>query len=520
MDNKISLIAFATCGNPYGFRQTFFGDSNKSLANRIKTFDLNTNAIKLFPHGKVYGIRRELVDGNSIISYAVYSFAKEQNSSRGGTFIGSGIIFENEIADENITINKLNEFHRSLVGKNIQNDIILVNHSNNFSVSKLKDFDKINFNLRKVENLNFFQPSNLNLVIYSEIHAEKLQLLFKKAIDLLNVYDTIYFTDNNEIAEFVIQKGLFKLVKEAGFEQEIQNLHEERKRKIQAAIIEFEKEKERLDDDKARLIQDYKQQIERNEKLHEENKKRIDESKNAISFINQNYESYSKKIDISIDQLKAEGKLEEVQRLHNENKRIFIERVNQQKIPISLANVQTQHVKTGVQGDRYPEHDFISNRTYNKQDVEDGINIYKIISLFLFILLVGVLIYFFVFYARDESSTNLSQEENTEIEQHISQPQVTQGLIPSPNFEINKKSYKILANKIEKEMALDQIVQLVFDTNPSDVKEAYIYQKVQYGQSLINLNNSSFKDSSNTYYFTGDTLRHIPAYRDSLFVHH
>jgi len=427
MSNKISLIAFATCGNPYGFRQTFFGDSNKALAGRIKTFDLNTNAIKLFPEGKIYSIRKEFIDGNSIVSYTIYSYAKEQNSTRGGTFIGSGILFVNEIADENITINKLNEFHESLINKNVQNDIILVNHSDNFSVSKLKDFDKINFNLRKVENLNASQASSINLVIYSEIHIDKLQQLFKKAIDLLNIYDTIYFTDNNEIAEFVIQKGLFKLVKEVGFEQEIQNLQEERKRKIQALIIELEKEKERLDKDKTKFIHEYKRQVEQNEKLHEENKRRIDASKNVVSLIHQNYESFAKKIEISIEELKASEKFDEVQRLHNENKRIFIESVNRQKTPNSLNNIHIQHIKTGVKGireDNYPEHDFISNKSHPKPIEDDSINIYKIISLLLFILLAGILTYFFVFYTNEKDNIPLSQHEQLKIEQPLPQPQI------------------------------------------------------------------------------------------------
>ena len=519
MGNKISLIAFATCGNPYGFRQTFFGDSNKALAGKIKTFDLNTNAIKLFPNSKVYGIRKEFVDGRTVVSYAIYSFAKEQNSSRGGTFIGSGILFVSEIADENITINKLNEFHNSLVSNNIQNDIIQVNHSNNFTVSKLKDFDKINFHLRTVENLNSFPSLNINLVVYSEIHAEKLQQLFKKAIDLLNVYDNIYFTDNNEIAEFVIQKGLFKLVKEVGFEQEIQNLQEERKRKTQLLIAEFEKEKEKLEEDKRKLIQEYNLQVEQNEKLHQENKRRIDESKDAIDHIHQNYTSYSKKMEISIEQLRSDEKLEEVQRQHNDNKRIFIEIVNQQKTPISLSNINKPNIKTGLIGvreDRYPEQDFTSNRAYSKPAEDDTINFYKIISLLLFLLLAGILTYFFAFYTREESKIDLSKEEKPKMEQPITQQQTIQDLVPNFNNELNEKEYKVIAMKMSKDMKLDEVVRLIFDANPSDIKKAYTYQKDIYGKLLISLNSNSFKESSNnSFYFTGDTIKRIPAYRDS-----
>jgi len=517
MSNKISLIAFATCGNPYGFRQTFFGDSNKALAGRIKTFDLNTNAVKLFPDSKVYGVRKELVDGTSVISYAIYSFAKEQNSSRGGTFIGSGILFTNEIADENITINKLNEFHENLISKNIQNDIIMVNHSDNFSVSVPKDFDKINFHLRSIEDISLFQSLNRNLVVYSKINPNKLQQLFKKAIDLLNVYDTIYFTDNNEIAEFVIQKGLFKFVKEEGFEQEIQNLHKERKLKIQSSIIEFEREKEKLEQDNRRLIQEYNLQIEQNVKFHQENKRRIDESKDAIVHIHQNYESYSKKIEISIEQLRADEKLEEVLRQHNENKRLFVERANQQKTPTSLINIHKPQIKTGLKENRCAEQDFISNRIHGKREEDDGINIYKIISLFLFLLLVGIIVYFFAFYTNEENNILLSEEEKPKTEQPLPQQQTIQGLIPNSNDELNEKEYKVVAKKVLKDMKLDEVIQLIFDANPSDIEKAYMYQKDNYGKLLINLNNNSFKKlGNNAFYFTGDTIKRIPVYRDSL----
>ena len=111
MNNNINLIAFGTFGNPNGFRQTFF-IGNRELSKSVKTFDLNTNAIKLFQDAGIYAIRKEYAAGHNIISYSVYSFAKEQNSERSGTFIGSSILFTGKIAEENITIKLLNEFQK------------------------------------------------------------------------------------------------------------------------------------------------------------------------------------------------------------------------------------------------------------------------------------------------------------------------------------------------------------------------------------------------------------------------
>ena len=58
MNKNINLIAFGTFGNPNGFRQTFF-IGRTELSQVVKTFDLNTNAIKLIPNSKVYSIRKE-----------------------------------------------------------------------------------------------------------------------------------------------------------------------------------------------------------------------------------------------------------------------------------------------------------------------------------------------------------------------------------------------------------------------------------------------------------------------------
>ncbi|MCH5718556.1 hypothetical protein [Niabella hibiscisoli] len=72
---------------------------------------MKTDAIRLFPNSRLYSIRKESVNGNDLVAYSVYSFAKEQGSERGGTFIGSSLLFSNKVAEEAITVNCLTEFH-------------------------------------------------------------------------------------------------------------------------------------------------------------------------------------------------------------------------------------------------------------------------------------------------------------------------------------------------------------------------------------------------------------------------
>ena len=70
MANSINLIAFGTFGNPNGFKQTFFVGSTE-LAKSVKTFDLNTNAIKLFANSKIFSIRKDYQNGFNSIAYSI-----------------------------------------------------------------------------------------------------------------------------------------------------------------------------------------------------------------------------------------------------------------------------------------------------------------------------------------------------------------------------------------------------------------------------------------------------------------
>lgn len=517
MSNNINLIAFGTFGNPNGFKQTFFGENiNKDLATGIKTFDLNTNAIRLFPKSKVYAIRKEYVNGFNTLAYAIYTFAKEQNSDRSGTFIGSSILFINKIADEYLSIGRLNEFHENLINRNIQNDIIAVNHSDKFSVSKPKDFDKTEFYLKNIENLNFIHFSNKNLVVYSELKPEKLSKLLNKAIDLLNVYDTIYFTDSEEVATYVHQKGIFKLVEKDGFEQEIQILNEERKQKLLSSIAEFEREKQELEDDKNNLIHQYKEQIAKNEKEHQENEQRIKESKSDLENINQFYSNFSKKIDDLTNQLKSSKKLEEVKQIYNENKRIFIDGINQQKKPNFINVISEPNIKSNLRSERqsaYNHESYSQHKRKREREEYYKIDIFKVISFVLFILWVGTISYFLFINEKKESDTIVETQQQRVPQQIVPETTSIYELDPKPNAVLNKNDYRLVAKRLKYNTKIDEVVKAIFDHNPTDIKGNYSTQIDRYIKQLIDLNKECFEEKNGTFFFVKDTLRHIPSYK-------
>jgi hypothetical protein len=389
MEQNIYLLAFGTFGNPYGFRQTFFKVGNQNVAKSIKTFDLNTNAIKLFENSTLYTIRKEVANGLSSIAYSKYSFAKEQNSDRGGTFVGASIFFTTEIAEDHLTIHKLNEFHKILVSKNVADKTIMVNHSDNFLVDLPADFDKLSFNLKSFDEPTNFSLSNANLVVYSSIETSKLQQNLKKALELLNSFDTIFFTDNEEIAKFTHSKGLYKTVTEEGFTTEIQVLREEKKRRLQAMVNDFEKEITELEENKRATIKTLKESIDENSRLHQENGRRIEESRKQIQSVENKYAEFSKKIREAINYINSNKKIEEVRSFHNENKREFINYVNQNTKPQYLNTLNNTQPKTNLTTTHQLNPDWLQANSKFKNTErtrKEPSKIYIVLSILFFVL--------------------------------------------------------------------------------------------------------------------------------------
>jgi hypothetical protein len=522
------VFAFATFGHPNDFRQTPFKYNNPDVAKQIKVFDLS-NAIKVFPNSTIYSIRKERIGNSKLISYSIYTFAQEQASKRDGTFIGSSIILENKLAEEKYVIDCLNEFHQKLTENNLVNGVLKVNHSKDFIPNgTLTDFDKIKNPQIEILDLNF-NSNNNSLVVYCDTSPNKLELFFKKSIDLLNVYDTIYFTKSNEVAEFVIQKGIFKLIQNVedkkDFEKEINNLIEERKRKRERSISEFKREVQRINDDKDRTIQEFKTQIDQSERTHFENERKLKESKEDINKIGQFYDDFLNKTNGLISQLRHNnGKLEEVKQIHNNNKILFNNGVGELKRP----NYTTTIAKPKPKGNLHTEHtrqdndNRSSHRTRSNEESEEigyRINIYKVATLVLAFLLLATWIY--VLFFKTSSETDIETTQNQEQVNTIPQEQIQtpiettklEDLNPLPNSKLNDNDFRRVAKNITYQSKIEDVVKVIFDKNPTDIKSNYIGQENKYSKHLIELNKKCFEEKDGSYYFTKDTLRQIPSFK-------
>lgn len=523
------IFAFATFGHPNDFRQTPFKYVNPEIAKKVKVFDLS-NAIKVFPNSTIYSIRKESIRNSKLISYSIYSFAQEQASKRDGTFIGSSIMLENAIADEQYILKCLNEFHQKLTENNLNNGVLKVNHSKDFiPISNLSDFDKIENPQVEIADLNF-NTNNESLVVYCDTSPSQLAKFLNKSIDLLNIYDTIYFTNSDEVAKFVLQKGIFKLIQNVGdkleFEREINNLIEERERKREQSISEFEREVQRINEEKNRTIQEFKNQIEQSERTHFDNEKKLKESKDDINKTAHFYDDFLNKTKHLISQLRHHnGKLDEVKQIHNSNKILFNSGISDLKRP----NYTTTIAKPKPKGKLHIEHQRQeiehSSGHRRREQREDGeekankIDIFKVATLVLAFLLIVTWVYFLFFKSSSENETQIIQsQEHVDIipqepEQKRDEIEKSADLNPKSNSLLNKNDYGIVAKNLKNNMKLDEVVKVIFNKNPTEIGNIYSGQKAIYSNYLIELNKQCFEERDGSYYFTKDTIKHIPTFK-------
>lgn len=520
MEN-VYVYAFATFGHPSDFQQACMLPVKNKLPNGIKLFDL-THAIKVFPKSKLYSIRIENINGEIYISYSIYTFTKELLSDRDGTFIGSSILFINATPDESLAIESLSNFHNILIDKNVKDGRLLINHLKDFTLSKsiYEDFNKIDFNLKKIESEINSQKNNSSLVVWS--NENNLDGNYKKAIQLFEKYDTIYFTESKEIADFARSRGLYKTIDEKGFEDEINNLIEERKQKREQSISEFEREVQSINDDKNRTTQEFKNQIDQSERTHLENERKLRDSKEDINKIAQFYDDFLHKTKNLINQLRQNnGKLEEVKQIHNSNKILFNNCVSVLKRPNYVTNIPKAKPKGNLvienQNQRFESKSNGIQNVNDEKKKKNKIDVFKVATLILSFLLIFTLVYF-LFIKSDKVVQPIPNQEQQSSAPNEVLPIKTaiielEELNPKSNAELNENDYQIIAKQLNYSTKIEDVVKTIYNKNPTDIKNNYTGQEENYGKHLIELNKNCFEENNGVYYFSRDTLLHIPSYK-------
>ncbi len=514
---KINVFGFATFGTPNGFTQScIYG--NKNLEKALKTFDLKTDAIQLLsPNDRIYSIRKEGVTDKFLISYSVYTYAKEKNSNRTGTFIGTSLIFSDEVADENLILNSLHQIHQNLKNNNVSNNVLNINHSKEFNLTNVfdQDFEKIEYNSRKVSFLDW-EGSDKNLVIFiNKLDNNSIQNLFKKALEILPKYDTLFFIDSKEIAEFVSQKRLFRLIDVNILEEEIQNFQTEIKQQVLNTISKFKKQSKKIEDERRNEYENLKKQIEQDKKIHVENGHKIEKADKNLTALNSLHSNFLRKFNEFISALESGKKLEEVNNSIKQIEKEFYAEKRKLDHPAQISSFSNHRNQSSFPLQRPALSEF-AHHTEEKQSKNA---VFLIISFVLNILLIGALVFFTMFYEKEKKQEVIPDvspvsQETVKNETSENDSLWKSKLNPLPNkMALNAENKNLDLNKLtDSTTHVEEIVDLIFEKNKI-IKDVYQFQKSDYADDLIKENPDSF--DSKRVLIRKDSLLKIPFYSES-----
>lgn len=513
---NINVFGYATFGTPNGFTQSCI-HGNQSLEKVLKKFDLKSDAIQLLsPNDRIYSIRKESVQNNAIVSYSVYTFAKEKNSNRSGTFIGTSLVFTNEILPENLILSSLHEIHINLKNNNVSGDnfVLNISHSKDFNIQNIfsKDFEKLEHQTNKVNFLDW-DNSGYSLVIKTDkLDSNSIQNLFKKSIHILPKYETIYFIDSNEIAEFVSQKKLFRLIDNNGLDREIEKLQEERVQKTADAILSFKNKRQKHEEEGRKEFDSLKKKIEQNEQKHSENSKIIEEADRNLKALSNLYQVFLRKSDELITRLTSEKELNDVNLSFNQLEREFIKEKNKLNSTSEIYSFSNNRTVPSRPTSRFIHEEEDSDNEKGKLDI------FKLISFILNILLIGgTIVFYTMFYEKPQEQIPINIPEHKEnlIHETIISDSVSNKLNPMPNaIAENKVNIAEMSKKFDSTSKINYVVEVIFEKNKS-IKDVYQLQKGNYTKVLFEKNTNAFKiNNSDTVLINKDLLLQIPTYKN------
>lgn len=499
MTPKFNIYTFGTFGNPNGYNHNcIYKSQQQNYLN--SSFDLNTNAIKLFPDTKVFSIKKGHFQNQNTLVFSYYSHALEINSNRDGTFIGCSIVFlENYIEIAGI-LKFLAKYTSFLKDEHTTNSKLRIKHSNEFAKPSY-DFKNLISSNQKLYNIPRFDTKENQQKLFVYYRTDDIEEMLNEATSLLDYYSEIYFSSNIEIAAFVKEKNLYTIKKQTKDQPQLSRYIdqikkdksekiEQQKRKIQSRIEESEhkinqlqrsvdliynrkqQEKKSIDSDTSKL-ESYNSDIQR---IKQELSTNYDALLNELnnSTLNLNLQKESSLTQSYTNQLNEISDF--IERLNTNNRRNEDIRRNHIPKPITKTPSEVEHENNGF-----------------------GYFNFELVSIILAILLIGSWSYFLFFYEPDIPENYTRQKEI----------QGTGGGQSVQEF-LNESDLSIVNKKLKRGMTLDTIVSIVFKNNPNDIESHYSSKKEIYKDLLINSNEDLFKKVNLDYILDADALKKVP----------
>lgn len=473
MNKLLSLGVFGTFGKPYGFQQYFYFDG---IFNQ--TLDLNTNAIVIYPSTELFSVKREIYNGLNTICISKYSYANEINSSRGGTFIGACILLTEAYTSAENIYTLLTELHSDLVSseKNIINNTIQVQQATQLEVKEPIYFESVKTQLNFLKETDYYSSSvnpNKRFIITpnsSDNKSDQIIEFIDNAIKYFNDFDTLYFTFDNDVINYVNQKGLLKAINWESFNSK----------------------KEEIINERAELKR--KEEEERKNREGKNSTNKANNQKVGFEYWDDKYLKWGK------DKGQVKKRIEEHNRLLD-----YCFELDSQKF-----NTTRQIIYKQSKVERHYEYDYEDTQNNNKLIISVVINI--LFGLF-------IVIYFIFFNDQKiqyvyKDSPHVEQENlnsKKEIAEHDEDAQLT----PTPNSELNTNDQKIISKAGLKNKSVLEIIEIIFSKKPTDIQSHYKNQKEAYAKELVKVNSDCFEKEEGSYRCICDSLSHIPSFKKS-----
>lgn len=208
MNNRVGLGVFGTFGEPTGYQQVFYYD-----VNFTGSLDLDEDEIEFYPGEDLFAVRREMVDGVYTVCFCIYSYVRELNTERFGTFAGTTIVLQDGYAEADYIYRALRNLHDGVLSNsaNVENNILVAQQAEDLVVREPEDLPALRANTIPISKTPFFSaavhegrkffvtPNPLS----EDPREQQVINFFEKALKDYNDTDSLYFSFDRNVYDFV-----------------------------------------------------------------------------------------------------------------------------------------------------------------------------------------------------------------------------------------------------------------------------------------------------------------------------
>ncbi len=205
------MVGCALIGTPKGFD---FAASNISLPIG-KYADLKNEMINVFPNSEIWMVKRERIDGKVVTFYAVYRFAVEPDSGRGGAYYGSVIVLENADADAQLIFQSLGDLADIVKENCVSPEGVFYAPISTLRVSTPPSYQELKERERDFTHEYSALTPKLALFVPLSAKGENSKAEWFKALDQTNILQSaalIYASSSPAVLEDVRKKSFLQIV--------------------------------------------------------------------------------------------------------------------------------------------------------------------------------------------------------------------------------------------------------------------------------------------------------------------